>query len=101
VVRNEGIRLEGMGQIGIFYVSNCWPNLRVHAPKNSGYHLLTSLKPSSLAFKARPNCKSGAACDPLQLANKLERHIVWHHTTPCDQSWDQSYLCHMAWHTAA
>jgi hypothetical protein len=46
------------------------PNLRVHAPQNSGYRLLTSLKPSSLA---RPNCKSGAACDPLQLANKLER----------------------------
>jgi hypothetical protein len=62
---------EGSGQTGIFYVSNCWPNLRVHAPQNSGYLLLTSLKPYSLA---RPNWNLGAACDPLQLANKLERH---------------------------
>jgi hypothetical protein len=63
---------KGLGWTGIFYVSNCWPNLRVHAPQNSGYRLLTSLKPSSLA---RPNCNSGAACDLLQLANKLEHHI--------------------------
>jgi hypothetical protein len=51
----------------------CWPNLRVHAPQNSSYHLLTSLKPLSLA---RPNCNAGAAWDQLQLANKLEHQCT-------------------------
>jgi hypothetical protein len=75
VVRDEGIRLQGYKSNRYICILNCWLNLRVHTPQNSGYRLLTSFKPLSFA---RCNCKPGAACDLY-----VRRYIVVA-STPAD-----------------
>jgi hypothetical protein len=95
----RGIRLWGFWVEQVYYVSNSWPNLRVHAPQYSGYHMSQiwldlTVKWEPLVTQALVSQQAGASGMLCQVwsGNPALRHC-WILEYKMNGQWIAQFMC--------